>query len=378
MQLPAEILQQVLSHLKAARAFSTLGSFSQCNHLFYAVAMPTLYETHKLRDDLDYIRLVNTHRESQSRRRPSPLDCIKHLQIAHFPSATLCARIAEQTQAVPLLPNVHTLMFTLASCHSIRWGLMHRYRHTSSLATSTQRISGNDLILQFSRIAKPSVLCVRLNHYSVFDRDWHIFFQTVCTLWKDRLKHVYIHGMEYWLKAFVPGIPHDVFLDIDNVPYRPGTGLMVAQGSAENRSQCVETWAEVLCSMIQDSLERDAQQEEGSDSGTTWTLHCPGARLIEILESEEILEHKLRVKCGPLYERQIGNDPPLLRFVTAEAIPCGVCGGRWLPNTLAVDGSRLICQTPPHVPPLEEDQSWQRLNHHWLSSTRIRGGPSSR
>lgn len=130
--------------------------------------------------------------------------------------------------------------------------------------------------------------------------------------------------MEYWLKAFVSGIPHKVFLDVEHVPYTPMTGLMVAQGSGEDKQQRIDGWTEVVLTMVQDGLSRDAAQGEGR---TTWRLHCPKESLREIVESEEVLHEKLRVRCGELYEHAMDAETPLIRFVTEEEIPCNVCHG---------------------------------------------------
>jgi hypothetical protein len=341
--LPAEVLGLVFCDLLKGGCFSTLANVSTCSKLYNSVATPLLYETLKLRDDADYTRLLDTYEHHQDLVVPvrlSPLIYIKHIQVHHFPSVPLGLRISSLAQTAQVLGTVSTLTFTLQSCHSILWGPMYHLRHPLAASHPESGVTGQEMIAAFSRLASPKALCVHLNHYSVFDRDWNLFFRTVCEPWSETLKSVNVHGMEYWLKAFAPGIKHSVFLDVGNVPYRPGTGLMVAQDSREARAQCVDTWAEVLLSMVQDGYERDREHSRVG-SRTSWTLHLPGARLQEIIESEEALLGKLARRCPEAHAEVIAADPPIFAFETDKLVACNVCKGEPREKPVRADPQRL-------------------------------------
>jgi len=147
------------------------------------------------------------------------------------------------------------------------------------------------------------------------------------------LKEVNIHGLEHWLKAFIPGVKHCLFLDIENVPYRPGTGLILAQTEGAERERCIKVWAEVLLATTAEAMDREeAERAKGMEVGLTiWEIHCPGAREEEIAESQEALMGKLKTNIAEQMWNRLENVPPsepFIHFITEEQIACPVCKGK--------------------------------------------------
>ena len=349
--LPIEIISSIASELGSLNALGTLAKVALATQELYSIAIPVLYSTLKVREDRDYSILLDTlshHLDTPTdprqlmvlRQRPAPTKYIKHLTIAHFPSFAICHRIhilhtslrslttVASTLPFFLLPSVETIEFTLSSCHSILWGPMQRLRFpTPTLGPLTP----GEIIRSLSLLASPSSLCVHLSHYSVLDRDWNRFFSLLSVPWKDTLKVVNIHGLEHWLKAFLPGIKHVLFLDIDNVPYRPGTGLLMARTNGAEREKCLEVWAEVLLAMTTQAMDREqAAMVRGDQMGMTlWEVHCPGARGDEIFEAEKLLMEKLKVSIAKeMWERLQRSSEPFIRFITSDKVACAVCKGK--------------------------------------------------
>ena len=318
MRFPEELLLNILQELRLSRDSKALASFARCSRLANVLATPLLYQRLTLHDEQAYshlIELFKHYHESQvgsdcASWKKSPLQYVKHLEIEHFPNTF------PHIDNV-LLPNVSSVHFTLASCHSILWGPMQAMR--------SGRQEEIDLhIKAFARISSPKRLCLHLSHYTVFDRDWDVLWAKLGEAWKASIEEVSVHGLEYWLKALVPGVVHRVYLEVDNVVYRPGTGLLVSKNSAVEREQCIEAWSTVLLAMLVDGLRRD----KVAKAKTRWELHCPDARVDEIRESEEALFAKLEQTCSDYEAPQgVNAQSDLIRFMTGQPEACSVCGG---------------------------------------------------
>jgi hypothetical protein len=207
---------------------------------------------------------------------------------------------------------------------------MQRLRFPSD---TTGPLTPDEIIRSLSLLASPSSLCVHLNHYSVLDRDLNRFFSVLALPWKDTLRSVHIHGREHWLKAFLPGIRHVLYLGIEDTPYRPGTGLHVARAGDTECERGVQVWAEVFLAMTADAIEREGlERRKGREVGLTiWEVHCPGARREEILEAEKVLMGKLKVSIAKeVWETLERSAEPVIQFVTTERVACSVCNGKFV------------------------------------------------
>jgi len=343
MILPFDVIDLIAIQLVSYQSLGSLAALSQTSRDVNLIVIPRLYVSLELHDDDDFSALLDTvachdpYLASALALPPrlSPLRYTKHLIISHFPSPALCKRLRRVHTASSsthvLLPSIHTLELKRAACHSILWGPLQYLRYPDAVSTHLLPLTAAEIVRSLALLLSPRSICAHLNRYSVLEHEWDRFFALLCRPWRATLNCVSIHGAEYRFKAFLPGVKHRLFLDIHNAPFRPGTGLLLDHASLEERERRLEAWADVLFAILIDAMEREgAEAGKGAQIGaTTWEVHCPGARVGEIAEAEELLLRKVRNSItGQMWDTLERMPGPLIHFIMAETVACTVCKGR--------------------------------------------------